>query len=88
MQKICIICGEAFEAKRSDAVCCSRKCRDRKRNGSFTKKICKICGKEFNGGNNELYCNDDCKDWALEIKRFRSNEDRNDYLDVVCVADD
>lgn len=51
--KSCIVCGKEFTSKRSNAVCCSKKCGKRnplrkpsKRNGNV-EKTCLICGKLF-----------------------------------------
>lgn len=91
MQKICEVCGEAFEAKRSDAKYCSKKCRQnksvRKIRGSFAKKVCRNCGKEIEGNNNVLYC-DDCKEWLHELDVYRANDNRFDVLDIVDIEDD
>ena len=86
MQKVCEVCGESFEAKRSSAKVCSAKCRMRNARVSFAKKKCP-CGKDIEGNNNVKYCNG-CRE-ALKINDlYRSNENRYDYLDVVSIGDD
>ena len=66
MIKVCEVCGKEFEAKRSDAKYCSKKCRQNKsvraKRGSFSKKVCLVCGKEFNGHNNAEACSNECRD--------------------------
>lgn len=51
MEKTCPVCGNTFEAKKSNHVCCCRRCRDRY---TRTHKVrnCIICGKEFSSPNN------------------------------------
>lgn len=93
--KVCLQCGEEFEAKRSDAKFCSPKCRQRAKRSkqSHDPKVC-LCGKEFvpNHGNQE-YCSDDCAEWAKDLDRSYSNyvkarrtsvyDDDEDFIDYV-----
>jgi hypothetical protein len=87
--KICESCGKEFEAKRSDAKYCSKQCRQRKsakhaarvKRNSFQEKEC-ICGKKFKGPNNQIYCSDDCKEWAQRLHKERNNDNRFDNLDA------
>ena len=60
MEKTCPVCGNTFEAKKSNHVCCCRRCRDRY---TRTHKVrnCIICGKEFSSPNNTQFCSKECK---------------------------
>ncbi len=69
--KICVQCGETFEAKRSDAKYCSKKCRQvfstRKIRGTKNVKICLICGTEFSTNGKRQYCSEQCSEIAHRI---------------------
>ncbi len=76
MNKICEVCGEKFEAKRSDAKYCSKKCRQNKsvrnKRGSFAKKECIICHKDISKlKNGSVYCK--------ECGKVEKELDRNEY---------
>ena len=71
--KICEQCGAEFEAKRSDAKYCSKKCRQivstRKIRGTKNVKICLICGTKFITDGKREYCCDECSETAHIINR-------------------
>lgn len=84
----CKACGKEFEAKRSDAKTCSPTCRQQLKRGSFPTKNCLVCGKEFKGPSHSKYCSKSCQDWATELRTFRKNTNRYDYLDCVTLGDE
>lgn len=73
-QLICKCCGEEFEAKRSNTLFCSPKCRTKfyRQEAAENRKrecICENCGKTFTTTRSDVKCCcDECR-YAAQIKR-------------------
>lgn len=79
MEKICIVCGKPFEAKRSDAKFCGPTCRQRNKRGSKIKQDCIVCGKPVSiGRGGRKYCSDECSETAHIINRTHGSYRRSD----------
>jgi len=74
--KICVQCGNEFEAKRSDAKFCSDKCRKRNKRGTVETKTCLICGKQFPTDGKREYCPGACSETAQVINRTHGDYKR------------
>ena len=67
-EKVCVVCGKAFVARRKDAIYCSNECRQ---HDYFAKhyhprqpidKTCAICGAHFTSKwPRANYCSDECR---------------------------
>lgn len=94
--KVCLHCGEEFEAKRSTAKFCDVSCRKKynyRQKNQLEEKIC-ICGKHFIPRNgNQEYCSDDCAEWAKSLdesyhnyvraRRTSVHDDDEDFIDYI-----
>ena len=70
--KTCPVCGKAFTPKNWRAVCCSKKCANRKRFGTTpgdAPRACPVCGKVFAGKTaRAVYCSKSCAKRASYLR--------------------
>ena len=65
-EKVCLQCGETFDAVRKDAMYCSKKCRElfgyyKRTGGKVTEKVCLECGTTFSvTRKNTMFCSTKC----------------------------
>jgi len=65
-EMMCEVCSATFIARRSDAMYCSNKCKQRRKNTdkrqAFFSKPCRNCGIEiFTNAKRVLYCSIECR---------------------------
>ena len=85
-EKVCVVCGKAFTARRKDAIYCSNECRHK---DYFKKhyhprqpidKVCAICGKPFQSKwVRAKYCSDECRREADRQAAARQYARRGPY---------